>query len=121
MGCDGPAAWATTREFPRSGTPTRAARAYALDRYAAETEALAADVRYEQFVADAAEVVDLIGETVEMIWEYVEPDEIDDQDDERRSFRIVVLELEQRARGWVPIDPRYRPRREPGERLLVRI
>ena len=56
--------------------------------------AIAADERFSQFVAPAALATGLTDETVEMIWDYVRPDDIDYEDTPpRRTFGVVVPEI----------------------------
>jgi len=66
-------------------------------------------------------VADLVGSTAAMIWNYVDANAADEQADNRRTFGVVVPELEQQARNWQPIDPRYWAARPEGTGLVVRI
>ena len=94
-------------QIPSEREANRAARAFAETHYAEAISGLAADPRTQQFVSDVEQVPDVIGETAAMIWRYAEPEEIDEQDDDKRPFRAVVAELEQQARAKARIDPRY--------------
>jgi hypothetical protein len=105
--------------MPAEIEANRAANEFARQNYLEDIEALEADERTRQFVQPLDPVADLVGETVAMIWNYVEPDDVDDQDEKGRSFAGVVAELEDEARAWVPIDPQYWVARPDG--LVVRL
>jgi hypothetical protein len=106
-------------QIPSEREANRAAGTYARARYAESVDALAADDRFRQFVEEPAAVADLLEETVEMIWQYVSPDDVDDQDDDCRTFGIVVPELKQAVLAWVPMDPRHQPARDRETPLLA--
>jgi hypothetical protein len=108
-------------QIPSEIAANRAADVYARARYPDDVEALAANDRTQQFVRPGTPVDDLVGATAAMIWNYVDPNAADDHDADRRSFSVVVPELEQRARDWLPIDPRYWSGRPDGVGLVVPI
>lgn len=106
-------------QIPIERDANRAAGAYARANYADDIAALAADRRFRQFVEDPAAVGNLIDETVEAIWQYVPRTDVDDQDDEQRTFDVVVPELKQRALAWEPMEPEHQPARDDGVGLVV--
>ena len=108
-------------QIPAEIAANRAADAFARAHYPDDIAALEANERTQQFVRPGGRVDDLVGATAAMIWDYVDPNAVDEQDDHRRTFAVVVPELEQRARRWQPIDPRYWAARPEGTELVVRI
>lgn len=73
--------------IPSERDANRAAAEYAQSHYAGDVEVLAWDVRFRHFVETPTPVENLLEETVTMIWEYVDQNELDDQDDKRRPLR----------------------------------
>src|SRR5947208_444284 len=59
--------------MPAEIEANRAANEFARQNYLEDIEALQADERTRQFVQPLVPVADLVGETVAMIWDYVEP------------------------------------------------
>jgi hypothetical protein len=108
-------------QIPSERQANRAAGAYAVANYPRDVAALAANPRYQAFVAATAQVNDLVEETVAMIWRYVNTDEGDDQDDNRRTFGVVVPELKQSVLDWVPMPAQHQPTRDQGTPLVVEI
>jgi|SRR5579884_323593 len=108
-------------QIPSERDANRAAAAYAHARYPAEIGALAADVRFADLVGEPVAVADMLGETIESIWDYASRDEIDDQDAARRRLDEVVEEFAAAVRAWVPIDQAYRVRRDDGQPFLVEV
>jgi len=108
-------------QIPTEIAANRAADAFARAHFPDDIAALEANERTRQFVQPGGPVDDLVGATAAMIWNYVDPNAADEQDDDRRAFAVVVPDLEQRARGWLPIDPRYCLGRPDGVGLVVRI
>jgi hypothetical protein len=106
--------------IPSERAANRVAGAFAQARYPEAIPALAADVRFSQFVTPAAVTTNLIDETTEMIWDYVDPDDIDDEDTRlRRPFRIVVPALRADALDWTPARPEGRVRRADHQPFVV--
>jgi hypothetical protein len=107
--------------IPTERDANRAAGTYVGANYADQVDLLAVDDRFRHFVENPQPVVDLLDETVETVWQYAEPDEIDEEDDEQRPFGVVVPELRDAAVAWTPIDPQYRVRRPDGEAFAIEI
>jgi hypothetical protein len=107
--------------IPIEREANRAAGAYARAHYSDDVDALAADDRFRHFVEAPAPVANLLDETVEMVWQYVATDDVDDQDNARRTFGVVVPELKQDALAWVPMDPPYQPTRDQGRPLAANV
>jgi hypothetical protein len=107
--------------IPTEIAANRAANAFAHAQYPDDVAALRANDRTRQFVQPSDPVDDLVGATAAMIWNYVDPDAADEQDDDRRTFGVVVPELEHQARNWQPINPRYWTARPAGTGLVVPI
>jgi hypothetical protein len=107
--------------IPAERDANRAAGTYVGANYADQVDLLAADDRFRHFVEDPQPVVNLVDETVETVWQYAEPDEIDDEDDEQRPFSVVVSEFREAAFAWTPIDPQYRVRRPDGQAFVIEI
>jgi hypothetical protein len=106
--------------IPSERAANCAAAGFAQARYADAIPAIAADERFSQFVMPAAPATGLIDETIEMIWDYVSRDEIDDEDTPpQRPFGVVVPELRADALDWTPATPQSRVRRADDQPFAV--
>jgi hypothetical protein len=106
--------------IPSERAANRAAGSFAQARYPDAVPTLAADERFNQFVTLAAPTTSLIDETVEMIWDYVSRDDIDDEDTPpHRTFGVVVPALRADALDWTPATPQGRVRRADDQPFVV--
>lgn len=107
--------------IPTERDANYAAGTYARARFADDVSALADDETHRRFVEEEQAVEHLVNETVAFVWDYVDQDETDDQDDDQRPYRLVVPELEQAAATWTPFEAQHRVRREGQQPFVVSI
>jgi hypothetical protein len=107
--------------IPTERDANYAAGAYARARLGDELNALAVDDFHRRFVEQHEPVANLLDETVEFLWNYVEPDEGDDEDTARRTNQVVVAEAQDAASAWIPAQPQHRVRRGTSQPFVVEV
>jgi hypothetical protein len=84
--------------IPSERDANAAAADYAVEHYAHDLGAMASDQRFCQYTVEIAQVEDLLAETVAMVWQLADRQEIDQHT--QRPLGEVVDELQRDASEW---------------------